>query len=698
MFSDLDYYPATKEYAAFFLRKVSGFRGEVVGCVAIQLPLEKINEFTSINGGGEQGFVSYLVREDNKIIGDEDSSFSAEIVNSDEPLMVKRRGGTYLVDTESIFVSHGVSWTLVTECPLNESLVPSGSEQSSYYKNFLDEYGYHDIFLISLDGEVFYTVAKELDYKTNMLYGKYAESNLGKLIAKISQTLNFGVIDFEPYAPSSNEPAAFMAIPVLSGKGKPVFFVALQLSLDSINSMMNQREGMGETGETYLVGDDFRMRSDSFLDPKEHSVSASFGGSVEKNGVQTSAVKAALSGETGTKEIIDYNGNAVLSSYSPFDFYDMNWAVIAEIDVVEAFTAIDELVSWLTVGFTLTLVVTVVISFLVTKLIIRPLGGEPKEMMDLAYRISRGDLTSKFQHSPSTGSIYSSLYVMTENLKDFIGSILASSQELASTAEQSSVASEQTTSSVISQKEDIEVIVASTSEMSNTIADVAMKTESVSLIAKEAYKKSVDGKSLLEMSVDSNSKLMNELSLTSDHMTRLLNEIQHIDEVLEFIHTIADQTNLLALNAAIEAARAGSSGKGFAVVADEVRQLADKTKQSTADIQRVILSVKGAARESTENMQKSVEQAKDANLLSEQTASTFQVINDAVEKIDGMMTQIATSAEQQRQVSEDISNRIVHISVTSSETSESAQELSAASQEVARSAQSLNDQTQRFSV
>jgi len=111
---------------------------------------------------------------------------------------------------------------------------------------------------------------------------------MGKLTRKVLETKKYGLADFEPYAPSNDDPCAFIAEPVMHN-GKTEMVIGLQLSMEAINNMMQQREGMGETGETYLIGSDKRMRSDSFLDPTGHSVKASFAGNMKDNGVDTEA-------------------------------------------------------------------------------------------------------------------------------------------------------------------------------------------------------------------------------------------------------------------------------------------------------------------------------------------------------------------------------------------------------------------------
>ena len=177
-----------------------------------------------------------------------------------------------------------------------------------------------------------------------MMTGAYAKSNLGTLVKQVISTRSFGLADFAPYAPSNNEPAAFIAQPIVHGNTIEVI-VALQLSLQSINAIMQQRQGMGETGETYLVGKDKLMRSDSFLDPTHHSVQASFA-HPQKGSVNTEAANEALSGTNGRKIILDYNGNPVLSSYVPLKVGNTTWALIAEIDKAEAFAAVTT-ISWM---------------------------------------------------------------------------------------------------------------------------------------------------------------------------------------------------------------------------------------------------------------------------------------------------------------------------------------------------------------
>ena len=210
---------------------------------------------------------------------------------------------------------------------------------SAIIDGFVKATGYYDFFVINNDGLVVHSQAREADYNTNLLTGPYRDSGLARAFSKARQGHTV-FEDFSPYAPSNDEPAAFLAAPILSG-GQQTGVVALQVSMEKLQAIMDDRTGLGQTGEVYLVGPDKLMRSVSYLDPQHHSVQASFA-NPSTGQVDTEASRKALAGQSGEGVIIDYNGNPVLSVYSPFKIGSSNWAIIAEQDVAEAFSPVDE--------------------------------------------------------------------------------------------------------------------------------------------------------------------------------------------------------------------------------------------------------------------------------------------------------------------------------------------------------------------
>ena len=235
----------------------------------------------------------------------------------------------------------GLTWGMISTMSLEEAINPRFERKGDYFTRYNQQYGYDDLLLIHPQGEIFYTVAHNADYGTNILTGKYTDSNLSALIRKVLETKQFEIADFALYAPDSNEPSAFIAQPVVNGDRVEVV-VALKLSIDTINSMMLERSGMGKTGETYLIGSDQLPRSDTFREPGKYSVQTAFM-TPEAGLIDTVATQAALAGETGADIIQGYMGKHVLSSYTPVRIGDTMWALIAEIDEAEAFSAIQAL-------------------------------------------------------------------------------------------------------------------------------------------------------------------------------------------------------------------------------------------------------------------------------------------------------------------------------------------------------------------
>ncbi|MFP4617337.1 MAG: HAMP domain-containing protein, partial [Spirochaetaceae bacterium] len=278
-------------------------------------------------------------------------------------------------------------FAMITKMNMEEAIVPTlEGRTDDYFSEYIDEYGYYDLFLIHPEGSIFYTVAKEDDYGTNIIDGQYADSSLGDAVQKAVDTKEFGFGDFSPYEPSDGEPASFIAQPIVN-QGDVELIVALQMPLGRINSIMQERTGMGETGESYLVGPEKLMRSDSFLDPENHSVQASFA-RPETGDVDTEASRSALEDETDAKIVTDYNGNPVLSAYGPVEVYDTQWALMSEIDEAEVREPINALTMFILISALVMILIAIVAAVLFSRTISKPIdllvGG--------ADRLAVGDI------------------------------------------------------------------------------------------------------------------------------------------------------------------------------------------------------------------------------------------------------------------------------------------------------------------
>ncbi len=198
-----------------------------------------------------------------------------------------------------------------------------------FFKNQISLYGYYDLFLLDpVHGDTLFTVRKEADFGIRI--SEISSSLRDVWIAAVREK-RISLSDTRPYPPSNNVPAQFIAAPFLD-TNEVSGVIAVQISIDSIDEIMKERSGMWQTGETYLVGQDKKMRSDSYLDSLNHSVLASFNGTIERNGVDTVASQEGLQGIEDKKIIVDYRGKKVLSAYTPINIKNVRWALIAEVD------------------------------------------------------------------------------------------------------------------------------------------------------------------------------------------------------------------------------------------------------------------------------------------------------------------------------------------------------------------------------
>lgn len=282
------------------------------------------------------------------------------------------------------------------------------SEYHPQLRNVLHSRGYYDVFLFNTEGDLVYSVVKESDFATNMVSGEWSDTHLATVFRQIDQDFasdRTAFTDFARYAPSDGDPASFLGAPVFDENRQYIGAFAVQMPIDKLNEVMQVTAGMGETGETYLVGEDLLMRSDSrFLATSSILITEA----------DTEAVSRALLGQTGVDVIEDYRGVPVYSAYSAVEFGGTRWAILAEIDESEVRQPIDLLLRLLLVaGVILALLITVIGSWLAGTLS-KPLVS----MTSAMNRLAQDDISTNVSVSDRTdeiGDMARAMVVFREN-------------------------------------------------------------------------------------------------------------------------------------------------------------------------------------------------------------------------------------------------------------------------------------------
>jgi len=342
------------------------------------------------------------------------------------------------------------------------------------------------------------------------------------------------------------------------------------------------------------------------------------------------------------------------------------------------------------------LIATLLLAWLLTRSITTPLG----QALTVARTIAAGDLSKPIvvTGKDEPAQLLIALATMQASLQETIRGITESSQQLASAAEEMSSVMEQSTRGLQAQNDEIEQAATAVTQMSAAVDEVAGNAVSSAEASKASDEDSKHGHYQISETISSIQNLVDEVLGASSKAEGLAVQAQDISKVLEVIRGIAGQTNLLALNAAIEAARAGEAGRGFAVVADEVRSLAQRTQDSTEEIEQMINGIQRGTQDTVGALNSSAEHAGQTLQRANSAGSALEKITAAISQISQRNLVIASAAEQQALVAREVDRSLVNIRDLSTQTAAGATQTSAASQELSRLAVDLNALVTRFVV
>ena len=548
-------------------------------------------------------------------------------------------------------------------------------------RSFLNSFGYYDIFLFDLDGNMVYSVFKETDYATNFLDGPYKDTNFGDVYRKCLVANQPGTVvieDFKHYEPSYGAPASFTGAPVFHD-GEKVGVAIFQMPVDKIAEIMGGSAGLGKTGQAFLVGRDHLMRSNSrFSEDGETTVLS--------QKIQTDAVEHALNGETETRVVTNYRGHSAIGSFAPLDMEGLDWAIVVEQETNEANAATRALQHKITIVGAAVAAAVVVVAFLFSTALVRPIAP----VLERAKKIAAGDLTGgvlPVKSRDEFGQLTGAMNEMHQGLRSLVAAVSESANEVSKAATDIASSSEEMSRGMGDQDLQIKQVASAIEKMSASIVEVVRKSGDAAGSANESGTVAQKGGEVVDQTIQGMNAINEAVTAGAAAVAELGKRGEQIGQIIEVINDIADQTNLLALNAAIEAARAGEHGRGFAVVADEVRKLADRTTKATDEIAGSIKAIQEETNEAVQRMDGGTDQVRSGvERATEAGESLKQIVNKAKE-VSGMIQSIAAAAEQQSTASEEVSRSISSIQSIAAE----------AEQGATQSAESVSGLTERAS-
>jgi methyl-accepting chemotaxis protein len=546
--------------------------------------------------------------------------------------------------------------------------------------------GFYKIKMVSMKGTVFFSSDS---------------SEVGKNLAQDAtfQKAKQQPVSFVEYDADKKEGARTVLVPVTAHGGQDVIGVVYtSVPTHVASQILLNREGLGETGETYLVNSEGLMISESrFVQ-----------GAAFNQRVNTLPVTECFEKGTTVNGIYpDYRGIPVYGASACVK--EAGMVLLAEYDVAEINAPITQLQNqYLLLGGPIVGAVGVA-AFFISRSISRPIAVISKA----AQRVSEGNLTVKMgeiRSKDEIGVLSKSFTDMVASIRELVRQAQDNSITISSTAEQMAASTEEVNASINQVSTSVQQIAKGTQdqakrlEENNRIAeDLRTTMKGVSRSAEEVAGQAMQTGKTAQAGQTAASDAAQRMTKIHDFVSKAVSDIKGISEksaqiasALGVINTISDKTNLLALNAAIEAARAGEAGKGFAVVADEVKRLAEGSLKASEEIAKLVDEIKTTIEASVQNIESGSKEVYEGTDIINRALSSLEAISTEALQTAKRVQEIASSTQNQVRAAENVTKLTAEVASVAEETAASAEEVSAATEQQTASMQEVTNAAQEL--
>lgn len=754
-----------KDYFGFINNQIQTFSEDIAVVEAMKaFPAAEKNAFAEANVSDADLFIMQ-----NRLKSYYTDQFGVEYASRNEGAVAPTKAQFEPLDPDSIYLQH--QYIASNPNPLGEKekldAADDGTEYSKLHgkyhpvvRSYLQKFGYYDIFLCDLEsGDIVYSVYKELDFTTSLSTGPYADTNFGrafKLAAEATSKDDVFLVDFEPYVPSYNDAASFISSPIYDGDTK-VGVAIFQMPVDKIAAIMQERTGMGESGETYAVGSDLLLRNDSRFTP-DTMMNPEFV-------IDTKATRSGLAGEKGLEVIDDYRGVPVLSAWAPVTIYEgvagneaakpITWALMSEIDEEE----VRRPLTFLNVAQNGILVIlgALLAGFVVIRLIAAPIARQADSIKDMLGNIGIGlfdaraekitgdelgdvadalnamsdttlsliqsdaqrqgvqqsieNLVAEMEQIASgnlgvsaqvksdiTGEIAGSVNHMTEQLRLIVQQVQNATYLVTTSADEIADTSTKLSEENDNQANQIETTSSEVLQITSQFQDVAKRSQDSVEVAQKARETADRGYQAVTNTVQGMDRIREQVQATSKRIKRLGESSQEVGEIVQLISDIADRTSILALNASIQASMAGDAGQGFAVVAEEVERLAERSTDATKQISTLIKAIQTGTSEAIADMEEATREVVEGSQLATQAGQTLAEINEVSQQLESSIREVSGSALEQAAAATMIASTMNEISSTTKQSAEKSRSATEQVTALATLANQLGDSVSRFKL